>query len=30
MMGQLASNKVIFGIDLDHGGVFNAKARVES
>lgn len=30
MMGQLAGNEVIFGVDLDHGGVFNAKARVES
>lgn len=30
MVGQLAGSEAIFGVDLDHGGVFNAKARVES
>ena len=29
-VGQLAGSKVIFGVDLDYGAVFNAKARVES
>ena len=29
-VGQLAGSKVIFGVDLDYGAVFNTKARVES